>query len=138
MKRPGRDLRRRLVKVLSGLVAPDEVIPRRRGGVWIVNVRRNPRQVFAKPDGRFVYLVNQRADPHPDTTISVTEVATQTVIVTLPADKGQTASRNSPEYSHPKTSRRTQFGCAIRYPKDADDEQEIQKECRGQGRTRRL
>ena len=53
-----------------------------------LDVGRNPIQVFATPDGRFVYVANQGTEDSPDNTVSVIEVATNTVVATIVTGRG--------------------------------------------------
>ena len=56
--------------------------------VQTIEVGRNPIQVHATPDGRFVYVANQGTASEPDDTVSVIDVARGEVIETIRTGKG--------------------------------------------------
>jgi len=59
-----------------------------RKKIATIPVGRNPIQVFATPDSRYVYVANQGTETNPDNTVSVIEIASNSVVVTVETGKG--------------------------------------------------
>jgi YVTN family beta-propeller protein len=59
-----------------------------RALIGTVDVGRNPIQIHATPDGRFVYAANQGTDSEPADTVTVIDTATGSVVDTIRTGKG--------------------------------------------------
>jgi YVTN family beta-propeller protein len=66
----------------------NERVTRPRRVIAKIAVGRLPIQVFATPDGRFVYVADQGSDDKPDNRVSVVDVARNEVVKTLTVGNG--------------------------------------------------
>ncbi len=80
------------VSVIDASLRDDDAVavvdtPTRRQ-ITAIPVGRSPIQLFATPDGNFVYVANQGTEREPDNTVSVIETRGNTVVKTLVTDLG--------------------------------------------------